>query len=97
MTERPPCRRCLLYEAGEHDLARLIRERIELLSPEQRADGRLYKSRLEICSSCESLNRGTCVKCGCYVELRAARIDSRCPHEENKWQPTEEDQKNTGE
>lgn len=85
MSNRPYCRRCLLTQAGERELAELIRERIELLPPEQRADEQLYKSRLEICSACDSLNRGTCVRCGCYVELRAARAGDRCPHEEHKW------------
>lgn len=84
MTGRP-CLRCLLSQAGEADLAQAIRERIAAMPPEERAPQALYEQRLTACRACPSLNAGTCTKCGCYVELRAARLASVCPHEEKRW------------
>ena len=79
------CRRCLLVEAGEADLSELIKQRIEVIPASQRVDDDEYKRRLEVCSECEFLNRGTCTKCGCYVELRAVKAIQHCPHERKKW------------
>lgn len=80
-----PCTRCLLEEAGNRDMARLISERISVIPEDKKADGELYKMRLDLCKGCDSLNGGTCVKCGCYVELRAARKDGYCPSENRLW------------
>ncbi len=79
------CRRCLLEEAGERELSEIIGERVSLIPPKQRTPSKLYERRLEICGECENLNQGTCIKCGCYVELRAARIDSQCPDIKHYW------------
>ncbi len=79
------CRRCLLVEAGEADLAKLIKQRVEIIPSAQRTAADEYKRRLAICSECEFLNRGTCTKCGCYVELRAAKAEQHCPHENKQW------------
>ena len=43
-----------------------------------------YTARLEHCRTCPSLNAGTCMQCGCYVEMRAARLDMHCP-KEGQW------------
>ena len=85
MYSKKPCTRCLLEQAGEMDMAQLIRERIAVIPPSQRASEQEYSRRLEICSSCESLNKGTCGKCGYYVELRAAKAAEYCPHVNKKW------------
>ena len=79
------CRRCLLAKAGETDLAELIKQRIEVIPAAQRTADDEYAKRLAICEACEHLNRGTCTKCGCYVELRAAKSAQHCPHENTKW------------
>ena len=42
-----------------------------------------YERRLAICKECEKLNEGTCLACGCYVELRAAAKAAHCSH--RKW------------
>ncbi|MBR1623596.1 MAG: hypothetical protein IJ675_06780 [Pseudobutyrivibrio sp.] len=42
-----------------------------------------YERRLRVCTTCEKLNAGTCMSCGCYVELRAAAKISKCPTK--KW------------
>lgn len=80
-----PCRRCLSADIGDKDLAQAIAERIATIPEEQRADEVTYKSRLEICRACDSLNHGTCAKCGCYAEIRAARKNAHCPAAERKW------------
>ena len=79
-----PCR-CLLKQAGEAELAQTVSEYISTLDPEIKAEEELYRSRLEICGSCDSLNSGMCVKCGCYVEMRAAVKKNRCPSEDKLW------------
>lgn len=84
---RKPCRRCLLEQAGDANLARAVKERIALIPEEKKAPAQVYARRLEICRSCECLISGTCIKCGCYAELRAARADSGCPHEKKFWKP----------
>lgn len=42
-----------------------------------------YERRLAVCRECDRLNAGTCMACGCYVELRAVAKVSRCP--KKKW------------
>lgn len=79
-----PCR-CLLFEAGERDLAEAVKEYISTLGEEIKAPEELYKTRLEVCRGCENLLSGTCLKCGCYVEMRAAVKGNRCPSEKSLW------------
>ncbi|MCM1488567.1 MAG: DUF6171 family protein [Firmicutes bacterium] len=79
-----PCR-CLLAEAGEYQLAENIREYTENLGEDIKAESSLYQKRLKICEKCSDLLNGTCLKCGCYVEMRAAVKHNRCPSEEKYW------------
>ena len=51
-----------------------IKENIELIPDEKKADEALY-----------CLINGMCSKCGCFVEMRAAYAVSRCPHENKLW------------
>ncbi len=85
MEYKKPCTRCLLEEAGKQDVYELIRKRIEEIPVALRTDDNTYSIRLDICKSCEHISGGTCLKCGCYAELRAARMDSYCPHENRMW------------
>ena len=43
-----------------------------------------YKLRLEKCKKCDFLISGMCLKCGCYVEVRAALNDKHCADFNNK-------------
>ena len=54
-----------------------------VLKPQDMASDSEYERRLAICQDCEKLNEGTCMSCGCYVELRAAAKISRCP--KGRW------------
>ena len=47
-------------------------------------------ARLRICAECEHRAVYTCRKCGCYVQVRAARKSYACPSEEQKWGEAEE-------
>ena len=42
-----------------------------------------YKARLNVCRGCDQLSNGTCMGCGCLVELRAAYKKEKCPY--GKW------------
>lgn len=78
------CRKCLTRElAGQEETYRTIREYIDNLDPDAKADGALYEERLGICKECEMLLQGMCRSCGCYVELRAAMGKNVCP--KKKW------------
>lgn len=85
MTAKKPCTRCLLEEVGKKDVSEMIKERISEIPAALRCGGEEYSRRLSLCMECEALSGGTCLKCGCYTELRAAKIDSYCPHEKRKW------------
>ena len=56
---------------------------LEALPKEDLIEKEICEERLKICSSCERLNSGTCLACGCYVELRAALKKGKCPYK--KW------------
>jgi hypothetical protein len=80
------CKRCLLLESAEGAMLDSIKERVEKLSPEERASQELYEERLSHCKRCDNLISGMCLKCGCYVEFRAAFKDKRCPDAgSRKW------------
>lgn len=74
------CKRCLIQD---EQLRVNIRELLEVMPPEKRTSAELYSQRLQICAACNHLIKGTCVKCGCYVELRAAKNNKNCP--EKHW------------
>ena len=75
-----------MYESAETDAFESIREQISKIPLDQKADSSLYEKRLNVCKSCDYLISGTCLKCGCYVELRAAFQSARCPQSKGrKW------------
>ena len=78
-----PCR-CLLAEARP-DLARTVADYIASLPEEQRASAETQRKRLALCLGCAWLRDGTCMRCGCYAEARAARRAQSCP--ERRWLP----------
>ena len=43
----------------------------------------VYKSRLEICNSCDKLHKSKCSECGCFVSMKASWASEKCPLE--KW------------
>ena len=82
MTNERVCR-CLLEKADKKEILEDINRRIEKLSPNEKAGEELYKNRLSLCSDCDYIADGTCLKCGCYPEFRAAFLKNKCPVK--KW------------
>lgn len=80
------CKKCLLYESAEADILDEIKSKIKGLPPQERVDEELYSHRLSLCRQCDNLISGVCMKCGCYVEFRAAFIKQKCPDSKGrKW------------
>ena len=79
MEETRVCRRCLLLESGRGDTLAEIQKRIEALPAAERTPRVQYEARLAVCAACEALVGGTCLKCGCYPEFRAAFRRQGCP------------------
>jgi len=73
------CRRCLLREAAEEDTYKSVMEKVEKIPARDRAPEEVYRTRLAACASCDHLLAGVCMKCGCYVEFRAAHSRMKCP------------------
>lgn len=80
------CKKCLLLEAGEKAAYQTVNDYLSTLDDKLKAEKSLYEYRLSICRECEFLISGMCLKCGCYVEIRAALKDKKCPDYNNrKW------------
>lgn len=78
------CKRCLLLQSGDEDNHKLVQQYIAKIRHEEKCDDEAYVKRLEICKNCDNLISGTCLKCGCYVEFRAAFKKKHCPDAKNK-------------
>lgn len=78
-----PCKKCLLKEASEIDYKELVEKHLETLKESDLTTSEITQKRLSICIECDKLNSGTCLMCGCYVEIRAALKNGRCP--KKKW------------
>jgi hypothetical protein len=48
-------------------------------------EGDELTKRLDLCVACEYLINNRCLKCGCFVEVKARLATSKCPI--GKWQP----------
>ena len=77
------CRRCLSLEMSEAEYNAMIEKSTSVIKEEDKASQNLIDNRLVICDGCEKLNSGTCAECGCFVEIRAAIVRSKCPIK--KW------------
>lgn len=84
MADGKPCR-CLLFEAGQKDMARTVAEYVAALDEAIRTSDADYRARLTICEGCDQLMNGTCRLCGCYVETRAAKKAQPCPMVPPRW------------
>ncbi|MGN0294957.1 MAG: DUF6171 family protein [Lachnospiraceae bacterium] len=80
--EKRVCIRCLLRDMAEADKAMIEKYKAAIKKADQVQDEE-YERRLAVCKGCEKLNEGTCLACGCYVELRAAMKAAHCSYK--KW------------
>lgn len=83
MADMKPCRRCLLRDMNESVYRDIVLRGIDGILEEDRVDDETMQERLMICQSCEKLVSGTCLDCGCYVEIRSSMRKGRCPNK--KW------------
>ena len=83
-----PCR-CLLFEAGQADMAQSVAEYVASLDESVRTPEEDYRARLSLCQECAELMNGTCRLCGCYVETRAAKRVQGCPMVPPRWRRME--------
>jgi len=77
------CTRCLLADFDKEKYESLIGKSLDDLPPEDIAPDEICRGRLSICRECSKLNQGTCLACGCFVEIRAALVRGKCPYK--KW------------
>jgi hypothetical protein len=73
------CKKCLLLASGDFENYKLVKEYIQKIPENEKSEDKLYSNRLEKCKNCSFLISGTCLKCGCYVEFRAAFKKKHCP------------------
>ena len=80
------CKKCLLLEAGERKSYQTVKDYLNNLDSSLRVNDKEYNKRLSKCKNCEYLISGMCLKCGCYVEIRAALKNKNCPDfDDRKW------------
>ena len=83
MSENTKCKRCLLREAFPADYEKYVAGLLLKIPENVKTPEAMYQRRLSICSACDQLQNGTCMGCGCLVELRAAYAREKCPFK--KW------------
>ena len=76
------CKKCLIGQQAE-DYLRFIEKNRSATPARLRTGEEEYARRIAVCEASEKLSGPTCLGCGCYVELRAMRIDGKCPYK--KW------------
>ncbi len=80
------CRKCLLLEAGERKSYNTISDFLETVDDKLKVCDKIFFQRIEKCRECDNLISGMCLKCGCYVELRARLKNKSCADYDNiKW------------
>lgn len=77
------CTRCLLADFDREKYESLIGKSLRDLPAADIAPDEVTKARLSVCRDCDKLNQGTCLACGCFVEIRAALVRGKCPYK--KW------------
>lgn len=83
-TQKKPCLKCLLRELDEEAYLKQLHRYIVQLDADVKTAQQVYEKRLAACKQCDYLEAGTCLACGCYVELRAAVKKNRCPY--HRWE-----------
>ena len=75
------CKKCLLREMTMESYYQNLQDYLEELEPDRKASQNLYEERLAKCKECDKLVNGLCRACGCYVEMRAAIKENKCPYQ----------------
>ncbi len=82
---KKPCLKCLLADMDLDEYTQKVLEYAKSLPEFERVDDATYNYRLQLCKQCDELANGICAKCGCFVELRAAKKNSYCASENKLW------------
>ena len=77
------CTRCLLKDFSKEQYEAIVINGLASLPKEDLVDKAESDRRLSLCRSCDKLNQGTCLACGCFVEIRASLVKGSCPY--SKW------------
>ena len=79
------CKRCLLGELSDTQYYRTVSDYIAVLPDDIKTAPDEYRRRLSICRLCDNLVNGMCRLCGCFVEARAAKVNSGCAKGADIW------------
>lgn len=80
------CKKCLLLDAGESVAYEEIMRYIQTMDEKDLAKRAVFEERIARCKNCDNLISGMCLKCGCYVEVRARLKNAECPdYDDKKW------------
>ncbi len=74
---------CDILEGIPEDVAPYTEQLYKSMKDNEKAGIELIRSRLDICAGCDNKLVSTCLKCGCYVQMRVLSRQSKCPVK--KW------------
>ena len=77
------CTRCLLKDFSKEQFEAIVINGLASLPKEDLVDNAESNRRLDVCKDCGKLNQGTCLACGCFIEIRAPLKKGTCPY--SKW------------
>lgn len=80
------CPSCAARNADKGSYEEYIKTYLDSLPDEIKTPAEEYARRLDICLGCEEYITKTCILCGCYVEIRAAKKIMYCPLSFDKWE-----------
>lgn len=69
------------------EVASYVEKFLEIIPEKERTKQPVYEKRLQICMECPKREDAMCLACGCYLELRAAVAEKKCPY--RKWEGRE--------
>lgn len=79
------CRKCAWFQEMVEKEQMKLQDYVENIPEEEKVSQKEYERRLLLCDGCGELRGGLCGQCGCYVAVRAARRNKKCPHIRAKW------------
>ena len=79
------CKKCLIRDMAEKSYTENLKSYMQRIDENIKVSEKEYEKRLSICKKCDNLLSGMCLKCGCYVELRAMTKKQKCPSIPSKW------------
>jgi hypothetical protein len=75
------CTRCLLKDFNKEQYEAIVTNGLSSLPKEDLTGSDVTEKRLAVCRDCDKLNQGTCLACGCFVEIRASLKKGKCPYD----------------